>query len=96
MARRALQDSSFVAAPVSPVRGASAGQTRERKSKYGVLLGQRDMDRWEDLCVKARHRVGRRVTKSEILRAMLALAADDVALTEQLIDTLPAEALTEE
>jgi len=97
MARRSIKDSAFLQAqPVASVRGTSAGAVGERKSKYGVLLGQRDMDIWEDLCSEARRRVGRRVTKSEILRAMLALTADDKALRDQLLSTLPMEGPMEE
>jgi hypothetical protein len=57
--------------------------------KYTLLVPAGEAVALDELMIRARRRTGQRVDKSEILRALLALAVDDAALFAQVVDTVP-------
>ncbi len=75
---------------VESVKGAPAAgvEDKVRKTKYSIQLDDADAVRFDELALVARRKLGRRVDKSELLRALLLLAADDASLRDQVIDQL--------
>jgi len=57
-------------------------------SKYTALLDVETATAFDELALRARRATGRRVEKSEILRALITLAADDASLRDQIIAQL--------
>lgn len=60
------------------------GQAAESKSKFTVLLDGDEAANFDSLALVLRRRLGRVVKKSDIVRALIALASDDQTLTAQL------------
>jgi hypothetical protein len=58
-------------------------------SKYTALLDPETAEAFDELALRARRVKGRRVEKSEIVRALIMLAADDASLRDQVIGQLP-------
>lgn len=56
----------------------------EPKSKYTLLLDGDEAATFDGLALVLRRRLGRVVKKSDVLRALIALASDDQTLTAQL------------
>lgn len=69
-------------------RPSPAAPAGERPSKFTVLLDQDQAADADSLQLTIRRQLARRVDKSEIVRALLALAADDLTLRQQLVDEL--------
>lgn len=88
---RAAAPPPAAAEPAPPRRPASrppAASAGERPSKFTVLLDQDQAADADSLQLTIRRQLARRVDKSEIVRALLALAADDLTLRQQLVDEL--------
>jgi hypothetical protein len=54
-------------------------------SKYTALLDAETAAVFDELALIARRKLGRKVDKSELVRALIMLAADDGSLREQVI-----------
>lgn len=63
----------------------------EQVSKYTAVLDGEMTDRYDRLVIDARRRTGKRVTRANLLRAMLRLLDDDQAIREQVLDEAAAE-----
>jgi len=78
----------------------AAGEARDeqrggqRMSKYTALLDPATAEAFDELALRARRVKGRRVEKSEIIRALITLAADDASLRDQVIGQLSDDALS--
>lgn len=68
--------------------------SREKPSKYTLLLSDGDALMWDELAMTLRRDLGRKVDKSSIVRALVYLAADDESLRRQLAETLTREGVT--
>jgi hypothetical protein len=79
--------STPAAADASAATPAGAAD-KVKMTKYSIQLVDADALRFDELALAARRKLGRRVDKSELLRALLLLAADDASLRGQLIDQL--------
>jgi hypothetical protein len=97
MTRRAadLGDHLGVTTPPSPTasassNGASTSAPAEAPppSKFTVLLDPDAAADFDQLAVDIRRLLGRRVSKGDLVRALIALAAGDLTLRNQLIDEL--------
>jgi hypothetical protein len=65
--------------------GTGTGRTTGRATaKFTVLLSLEDAAVFDELAVKVRRLTGRRVTKGEIVRTLVALASDDATLRHDL------------
>lgn len=60
-------------------------------SKYTILFDPEMTDRYDRLVMEARRRTGKRLTRANLLRAMLRILDDDQAMRDQVLD----EAATE-
>lgn len=58
------------------------------RNKYTVTLSEDDALLWDDVAMRLRRKLGRRVSKSEVLRVLVWIAADDAALLDQVADTV--------
>lgn len=65
-----------VAAPASPPR------------KYTVILDGHAADTFDETVLRLRRQIGRRVDRSQVVRELLALLAEDPALADQIVDKL--------
>jgi len=75
-------------------RSSAEGEQRggqQRMSKYTALLDPATAEAFDELALRARRVKGRRVEKSEIMRVLITLAADDASLRDQVIGQLPDE-----
>jgi hypothetical protein len=63
---------------------ADAPATARATAKFTVLLSLEDAAAFDELAVKLRRLVGRRVAKGEIVRTLVALVADDATLRDEL------------
>lgn len=73
-------------APVEPVPAAVAPvKEKPRTTKYTALLDDATGVAFDELALVARRKLGRRVDKSELVRALILLAADDASLRDQVI-----------
>lgn len=70
----------------APTPATTAGKPDKRPNKYTVLLDDRTAVAFDELALVARRKLGRRVDKSALLRALILLAADDASLRDQVID----------
>lgn len=79
-----------VAATMATATKAPPVATAKRpESKFTVLLSPEDAVTFDELAARMRRMLGgRRVAKGELVRALVALAADDAALREQLVREL--------
>ena len=59
-----------------------------RGSKFTVLLGVDDALAFDEVALRVRRQLGRRADKSAIVRALIALAVEDDALTRQISDAI--------
>lgn len=60
-------------------------------SKFTVLLDHEAAADFDQLALDIRRLVGRRVSKGELVRALLAIATQDPALRDRLLDELLAQ-----
>lgn len=58
------------------------------RNKYTVTLTDDDALMWDDVAMRLRRQLGRKVSKSEIVRALVGLAADDPTLLQQIAETV--------
>src|SRR3954451_11847970 len=79
---------SIPAEPAALAAAPAGVGDKPKTTKYSIQLDDSDALRFDELALVARRRLGRRVDKSELLRALLLLAADDASLRDQLIDQL--------
>jgi hypothetical protein len=63
----------------------AAPEPKPVMSKYTALLDADTAAEFDGLALMARRKLGRRVDKSEIVRALIRLAADDASLRDQVI-----------
>lgn len=85
--------------PATPPGGGSAGppgsppaRTRPEGSKFTVVLSPADAAMFDQLALDVRRELGRRVVKGDLVRTLVALAADDATLRAQLVAELNAAA----
>lgn len=69
-------------------RPAPAAPAGERPSKFTVLFEQAEAADFDGLQLAVRRQLAQRVDKAAIVRALVALAADDLTLREQLVEEL--------
>jgi hypothetical protein len=87
--RGALATPPAYVLPRSPTPGPPpADGSRPRRSKYTVLLDDWAALAFDQLQLQLRRRCGRRVDKSEIIRALVSLAEDDPALVDQVAERI--------
>lgn len=80
-------------APASPSAPAPAvepvaAEPKPKPSKYTLLLDDADAAVFDGLALSARRQLGRRVGKSDLVRVLVHLAADDPTLLTQVVDEL--------
>lgn len=80
------------AAAAEPSPAAAPKPTPPVGVKYTAMLDHDTVDAFDSLTRVARRRLGRHVSKLELLSSLLLLAADDPSLRDQLIDSLPRHA----
>jgi len=56
--------------------------------KYTVILDGQAADTFNETLLRVRRQLGRRVDRSQVVRELLALLAEDPALTGQIVDRL--------
>jgi hypothetical protein len=78
------------AAPPSPSEERPSARTTPLTSKYTANLDADTAAEFDGLALTARRKLGRRVDKSDILKTLIHLAADDASLRDQLITQLGA------
>lgn len=59
---------------------------KARTTKYTALLDDATGVAFDELALMARRKLGRRIDKSQLMRALILLAADDASLRDQVID----------
>lgn len=64
----------------------------ERLSKFTVILSARDAADFDALVLTARRALGRRVDKSEVVRALIGLMSNDAALRAEVHELLSGRA----
>ena len=86
----AVEDDQTTPAPPTPAssRKPLPSSTDDRPSKFTVLLDGQAAADFDGLALSARRQLGRRVEKSELVRVLIALAADDPSLLGQIVDEL--------
>lgn len=84
--RESVLPSAMVTTPKDQTAGALA--STERPNKYTVLLSDADALMWDQLAFALRRDLRRKVDKSAMVRALVALAAQDDDLHRQLRDML--------
>jgi hypothetical protein len=83
-ARVAVDDALAPAVPVVEAPVADVPQPK-KGSKYTAMLDGETAEAFDELALKARRVLGRRVDKSELIRVLIMLAADDASLRDQVI-----------
>ncbi len=78
-ARRDVLPADVTARPAAP----------DAKTRYTVDMPATEAAEFDALVARARQQLGRRVDKSAMVRALLALAGDDRALFAQVLAELP-------
>jgi hypothetical protein len=75
------------AEPVEPVQPAAAPSPKVKvvTSKFTANLDADTAAEFDGLALAARRKLGRRVDKLDILKALIRLAADDASLRDQII-----------
>jgi hypothetical protein len=63
----------------------AAPTAKPATSKYTALLDVDTAAEFDGLALMARRKLGRKVDKSEIVRSLIRLAADDASLRDQMI-----------
>jgi hypothetical protein len=81
---RAMTPQTARAATRGESEAQSAPTPGERPSKFTVLLDRRAAVEFDRLAMQMRNQLGRRIEKAAIVRALVALAADDATLRDQL------------
>lgn len=82
-------------APVAPATAevpasAPAAPSSSKGSKYTALLDAETAAAFDELALKARRALGHKVEKSEIMRVLIMLAADDASLRDQVVSEVEA------
>ena len=72
---------------VEPDPVASAAQAKGT-SKFTVIFARRDAEALDEFVLRARRHAGRKVDKSEIIRALLALVHEDPTLAAAVFEKL--------
>lgn len=67
-----------------------------RRSKFTVILDARDAEEFDALVLTARRTLGRRVDKSELVRAVIALLGRDSALRQEIFEAIREQELQHE
>ena len=87
----AVPDTDGVAAAApAHEQGTAEKKSKPALSKYTALLDADTAAEFDALALTARRHLGRKVDKSEIVRSLIRLAADDASLRNQLIALLGA------
>jgi hypothetical protein len=89
-ARPTSQEAPEETAAPSPSAERPATRTAPPTSKYTANLDADTAAEFDGLALTARRKLGRRVDKSDILKTLIHLAADDASLRDQLIAELGA------
>lgn len=88
-------DLTASAAAAAPSDGASTPTLTEATlSKFTVLLDPDAAAGFDQLALDVRRLIGRRVSKGDLVRALIALAADDPALRHRVLVELRARPAT--
>lgn len=69
-------------------RRAASPAAAEQPSKYTALLDPTTAAAFDELALAARRALGRKVDKSQLMRALIMLTADDASLRDQMIEQL--------
>jgi len=80
-----------LAAGLATATPAAAARPANKGSKFTVVLTDEDAATFDQLALDVRRRLGRRVVKGDLVRALVALAADDTMLRDQVIAELRAK-----
>lgn len=83
--QRAAGTATQVLAPAIPSPAADA---RPRRSKFTVNLSAHDAEDFDALVLTARRTLGRRVDKSELIRAAITLLGRDAALRHEIFEVI--------
>jgi len=83
-----LADEPPSPSPADEVTAVPAGKDKPVLSKYTALLDVDTAAEFDALALAARRKLGRKVDKSTLMRALIRLAADDASLRDQVIDQL--------
>ncbi len=70
------------------LRPAAAPTAVAAQRKYTVLLEAASADAFDEALLDLRRRTGKRVDKSQVVRELLALLAEDTALRKEVADRL--------
>lgn len=74
--------------PAEQPTGEPASKPEEQPSKFTVLLDAEEAAGFDQLALDVRRLLGRRVAKGDLVRALVALASDDVTLRDQVVAEL--------
>lgn len=77
---------SAVGPPVAVGAADDVAETDEKMSKYTALLDQETAAMFDQLALIARRKLGRKIDKSKLMRALIRLASDDASLRDQMLD----------
>lgn len=93
VATKAATATEVAATMATATKAPPVATAKRPESKFTVLLSPEDAVTFDELAARMRRMLGgRRVAKGELVRALVALAADDAALREQLVRELEAKA----
>jgi hypothetical protein len=73
--------------PIEPTPSTSTGQVKST-SKFTVIFERSEAEALDEFVLRARRHAGRKVDKSEIIRALLALVHEDPTLAATLFERL--------
>jgi hypothetical protein len=73
---------------VTPAENEPEAAPEDRLSVFTVRLNGNDAEQFDRLALDLRRQLGRAVRKSDLVRVLVALAADDATLRQQLTDEL--------
>ena len=79
-------ESAEPATPPASVPEQGQGTAKPVLSKYTALLDADTATEFDGLALAARRKLGRKVDKSALMRALIRLAADDASLRDQVIN----------
>ncbi|MEP6464411.1 MAG: hypothetical protein ABJC62_13570 [Frankiaceae bacterium] len=81
-------DAGRFAAAAGRRRSAAAAPPVSPPRKYTVILDGQAADTFDETLLRLRRQLGRRVDRSQVIRELLALVAEDEALGAQVVDRL--------
>ncbi len=88
MAQANTRPPSDTSTPTTPVPASAATSSRSKESKFSVLLDNTEAVEFDRLMIELRALLGHRTTKGDVVRSLIALAADDAPLRTQVVDEL--------